>query len=84
MTIYISPHNTPAAEHQREVDRRAIRDRARELFAEDALRELMKAAEPLNDALLSHNLICQLEKLLIDASDAIAESRIKQLEGCND
>ena len=77
--MYLSPHNRKMAAHQREIDRKDVREMARELFAADALKALESLAEPLNDAIPSE-LECRLEKLLIDASDMIADQRIKQLE----
>lgn len=80
-SIYGSPHGRLASAHQCEIDRQAIRDRAIEHFAEDALRELTALAEHLNDALPNDAAVGQLDRLLIEASRAIAENRIKQLEG---
>ena len=74
-----SPHNQMAAAHQREVDRRDVREMARELFAADAFRTLEAIAEPLGDALPSE-MISRLEKILLDAADRIADQRIQQLE----
>ena len=79
MSVYLSPHSRQMAAHQREIDRKDVREMARELFAADALKALESLAEPLNDAIPSE-LECRLEKLLIDASDMIADQRIKQLE----
>jgi len=77
--MYLSPHNRQAAAHQREIDLRDVREMARDLFAADALNALEIAAESLREAIPSA-LECRLEKLLIDASDMIADQRIKQLE----
>jgi hypothetical protein len=77
--MYQSPHNQQAAAHQREVDRRDVREMARELFAADALKTLEAIAEPLGDALPSE-MISRLEKILLDAADRIADQRISQLE----
>ena len=77
--MYQSPHNQLAAAHQREIDRKDVREMARELFAADAFKTLQSIAEPLGDALPS-DLECRLEKLLLDAADKIADQRIQQLE----
>jgi hypothetical protein len=77
--MYQSPHNQLAAAHQREIDRKDVREMARELFAADAFEALKKIAEPLDDAIPSE-LECRLEKLLLDAADKIADQRISQLE----
>ncbi|NCC40590.1 MAG: hypothetical protein EOM21_14285 [Gammaproteobacteria bacterium] len=79
MNIYLSPHILQAAAHQREIDRIDAREMAREQLAIEAFDALSAIAQPLDDAIPSA-LECRLEKLLIDAADAIADQRIHQLE----
>ena len=46
MSVYLSPHSRQMAAHQREIDRKDVREMARELFAADALKALESLAEP--------------------------------------
>ncbi|NCC28921.1 MAG: hypothetical protein EOM22_12465 [Gammaproteobacteria bacterium] len=79
MNCYLSPHAAQAAAHQRELDRLDAREIAREQFALDAFEALRLIAQPLEDAIHS-SLECRLEKILLDASDIIADQKIRQLE----
>lgn len=78
-SVYLSPHSLQAAQHQRELDRIAARETARERFSIEAFDALSEIAKPLEDAIPSA-LEWRLEKLLLEAADAIADQRIKQLE----
>ncbi|NCA72847.1 MAG: hypothetical protein EOM91_22895 [Sphingobacteriia bacterium] len=79
-SVYLSPHSLQAAQHQRELDRIAARETARERFSTEAFETLQAIAEPLDDAMPGHLFQCRLEKILLEASDAIADQKIRQLE----
>lgn len=79
MNIYLSPHSLQSAARQREIDRIDARESARERLAIEAFEALRTIAQPLDDAIPSA-LECRLERLLLEASDIIADQRIRQLE----